>query len=61
MKKFSLYVALAIAATLPGVIMRLAHLHAPPLLTALLSGIAILGAVFLLSWGTEAAEEHVSE
>jgi len=61
MRKFSLYVALAVAATLPGLVMRVTGLHLAPLLDTLLFGIAILGAGFMLSWGAEAAEEHVSQ
>jgi cation:H+ antiporter len=61
MRKFVLYVALAVAATLPGLVMRVAGLHFVPLLDMLLFGIAILGAGFMLSWGAEAAEGHVSQ
>jgi len=61
MKKFSLYVALAVLGTLPGLVMRLTHRHGPPLLETLVFFAAILGASFLLSWGAEAAEEHVSQ
>lgn len=61
MRKFILYVALAVAATLPGLVMRVAGLHFAPLLDTMLFGIAILGAGFMLSWGAEAAEGHVSQ
>jgi cation:H+ antiporter len=61
LRKFILYVALAVAATLPGLVMRVAGLHFAPLLDTLLFGIAILGAGFMLSWGAEAAEGHVSQ
>ncbi len=61
MKKFRLYVALAVLATLPGVILRLTGFHGAPLIGTLIFGVAILGAGFLLSWGAEAAEGHVSQ
>ena len=61
MRKFCLYVAIAIAATLPGLVMRVAGLHFAPPLDTLIFGIAILGAGFMLSWGAEAAEGHVSQ
>ncbi len=61
MRKFGLYVALAIAVALPGLAMRVTGSHLSPLLDTLLFGVAILGAGFLLSWGAEAAEEHVSQ
>ena len=59
--KFSLYVTLALLAALPGIAMRLGGLHAPPVIAACAFGAAILGAGFLLSWGAEAAEEHMSQ
>ena len=49
MTKFSLYVALAVAATLPDFYLRLNHLHVAPLLEATIFFVAILGAGFLLS------------
>ena len=61
MRTFFLYVALAVAATLPGFYLRLTGTHAAPALEAAIFFVAILGAGFLLSWGAEAAEEHVSQ
>ncbi|OGX81021.1 sodium/calcium exchanger protein [Hymenobacter glacialis] len=61
MKKFFLYVALAIAATLPGFYIRFTGTHLAPVFEAAVFFVAILGAGFLLSWGAEAAEEHVSQ
>ena len=61
MRKFSLYVALAVAATLPGFYLRFSGIHVAPVLEAAIFFVAILGAGFLLSWGAEAAEEHVSQ
>jgi len=60
MKKFIIYVALAVAATLPGLVIRLTGIRLPTLPTAAIFFAAILGAGFLLSWGAEAAEQHVS-
>lgn len=61
MKKFIIYVALAIAATLPGLFIRFAGIQIAPLIAALIFFCALLGAGFLLSWGLEAAEGHVSQ
>ncbi len=61
MKKFIIYVALAIAATLPGLVIRFAGIHVAPLAATFIFFAALLGAGFLLSWGLEAAEGHVSQ
>lgn len=61
MKRFAIFVALAVLATLPGVILRLGGVHVAPLLATLIDAVAILGAGFLLSWGAEAAESQVSQ
>lgn len=61
MRTFALYVALAGLATLPGFYLRLTGTHVAPPLEAAVFFVAILGAGFLLSWGAEAAEEHVSQ
>jgi cation:H+ antiporter len=52
---------LAAGVTLPGVLARLsgAHLEAP--VTALVSGVAIIGAAFLLLWACDAAQTIVSQ
>ncbi len=60
MKKFALYVALAIFGVLPGLVVRLGGIHPSAVIDTLLAGLAILSAGFMLSWGVEAAEEHVS-
>ena len=60
MKKFGFYVAAAIFVMLPGLVLRLYGAHLSPPIDALFAGLAILGAGFMLSWGVEAAEEHVS-
>ncbi|MBA2590783.1 MAG: sodium:proton exchanger [Gammaproteobacteria bacterium] len=60
MRKFWLYVAVALVATLPGLSVRLAGMHVSAVAGALIAGLGILAAGFMLSWGLEAAEEHVS-
>ena len=60
LRKFGLYVALAVMAALPGLAQGLTGMHITPLFDALCAGVAVLGAGFMLSWGVEAAEEHVS-
>ncbi|MCU1461389.1 MAG: sodium/calcium exchanger rane region [Acidimicrobiales bacterium] len=51
---------LALAACAPGVIMRLAAVHTSHPVEALLFGLAIVGAAFILSWGAEAAQLDIS-
>lgn len=60
-RRFGFYVLIAVLATAPGLFMRLTGVHVKPSIEALIFGVAILGAGFLLSWGAEAAEEHVSQ
>ncbi len=61
MRKFGFYVALAVAATIPGLFMRLTGMHVTPVLDTLIFGGALLAAGFMLSWSAETAEEHVSQ
>jgi cation:H+ antiporter len=58
MKKW-LGIITAIVLTLPWLFLFLSHLAVPPLLQSLASGLAIVGAAFLLSWGGEAAELEI--
>jgi cation:H+ antiporter len=51
---------LAFAALLPGVTLRFAGWHAPAPAAALIYGLAIVGAAFLLSWAAEVAQLDVS-
>lgn len=53
-------VGLALGATLPGILMRVLGLEAPHAVEALLFGIAIVGAAFLLSWAAEVAQLDIS-
>jgi cation:H+ antiporter len=45
---------------LPSIFLRVSGVHLAPEITALVSGIAILGAAFLLSWSLEVAQLHIS-
>jgi cation:H+ antiporter len=51
---------LAFAATVPGIVLRATGAHVPEALAALLFGLAIVGAAFLLSWAAEVAQLDVS-
>ena len=48
------------AAIVPGVVLRIAGGHPPDPLAALLYGLAIVGAAFLLSWAAEVAQLDIS-
>ncbi len=51
---------LAIAVTFPGIVLRLTEPHLAEPLLALLYGLAIVGAAFLLSWAAEVAQLDIS-
>jgi cation:H+ antiporter len=53
-------ILLASAVALPSLFLRISGVHLAPEITALVSGIAILGAAFLLSWSLEVAQLHIS-
>ncbi len=53
-------VALAVLVTLPGVFLRLTGAHLADPLAAVLFGLSIVGAAFLLSWAAEAAQLDIS-
>jgi cation:H+ antiporter len=53
-------VFLAAAAALPSLFLRVSGVHLAPEITALVSGVAVLGAAFLLSWSLEVAQLHIS-
>ena len=55
-----LSLALAMAVMVPGVVLRLTEPHLAHALEALLFGLAIVGAAFLLSWAAEAAQLDIS-
>ena len=51
----------AILLTVPGLALRATHPDISPLLTALLAGVAILGASFLLTWTCEVAQLDIPQ
>ncbi|MGQ0670600.1 MAG: sodium:proton exchanger [Actinomycetota bacterium] len=51
---------LAVGITVPGIVLRLANPDLPDPLLALLFGLAIVGAAFLLSWAAEVAQLDIS-
>ncbi len=53
-------IGLAVAATVPGIYVRLAEPHLAHPLEALLFGLAIIGAAFMLSWAAEVAQLDIS-
>jgi cation:H+ antiporter len=53
-------IGLAIGATIPGILMRILGLEAPSAVAALLFGLAIVGAAFMLSWAAEVAQLDIS-
>jgi cation:H+ antiporter len=55
-----LFVVLAVAVAVPGLVLRLGGLSVSPPVDALLFGLAIVGAAFLLSWAAEAAQVDIS-
>ena len=59
-REFVVPVAVAVAAILPAVVLRLSSGSAGSMGDAALFGVAILAAGFLLSWGAEAAEKYIA-
>jgi cation:H+ antiporter len=55
-----LSIALAVAATVPALVLRFADIHASAPVSALLYGMAIIGAAFMLSWAAETAQLDIS-
>ena len=55
-----LALALALAATAPGIVLRLTEPHLAHPVEAVLYGLSIVGAAFLLSWGAEVAQLDIS-
>lgn len=52
---------LTVAVTLPGLLTRFGFLHVDPEIEALLFGIAVFGAAFMLSWAAEVAQLDISQ
>lgn len=61
MRRFLVYLSIAIFAALPAIWCRLSGQALAPIVGAVVFGGAILAAGFMLSWGAEAAEERVSQ
>ena len=61
MRRFLILVAVAVAATLPALLLRITGWRPSPVLDAAAFGSAILAAGFLLSWGAETAEKHIAQ
>ena len=51
----------AIALALPWLVLRFSGYHGPPLVVTVLSGMAILGAAFVLSWAAEVIQLDVTQ
>ncbi|MES2290096.1 MAG: sodium:proton exchanger [Pseudomonadota bacterium] len=60
MRQFLTLLVLAVAATIPALLLRIEGWRPDPILDAALFGVAILAAGFMLSWGAEAAEKRIS-
>jgi cation:H+ antiporter len=54
-------IALALIVTIPAILLRLQGIHLAPGLEAVVFGVAILGAAFLLTWGSEVAELDIAQ
>ena len=61
MRRFVLLVLMTLLAAAPALGLRLSGWRPDPVTDALLFGVAVLAAGFLLSWGAEAAEKHISQ
>lgn len=55
-----LSIVLAILATMPGLVLRIGSIHINDPIDALLYGLAIIGAAFMLSWAAETAQLDIS-
>ncbi|MDP9495769.1 MAG: sodium:proton exchanger [Actinomycetota bacterium] len=55
-----LFVSLAFGVTLPGVFLRITDTHPEPVVGAILYGLAIVGAAFILSWAAEVVQLDIA-
>ena len=60
MRKLWISIAIAVLAMVPAIYFRATGLRPDPILDAVIFGIAILSAGFMLSWGAETAEGQIS-
>jgi cation:H+ antiporter len=58
--KAGIAIAAAIAATTPALTVRLGGLHPEPLVAAMIFGIAVVGAAFMLAWAAEVVQLDIS-
>ncbi|MHB1007402.1 MAG: sodium:calcium antiporter [Chloroflexota bacterium] len=56
-----LLIVFAAGMAVPWIVLRFAGFHGPPPVVAVLAGLAIVGAAFLLSWAAEVAQLEVSQ
>ncbi|MFI5397867.1 MAG: sodium:calcium antiporter [Candidatus Binatia bacterium] len=62
MTRYWFLIALAVAVTVPAIVLRLSGVHPDqPGINAVLFGVAIVGGAFLLTWGAEVAELDISQ
>lgn len=54
-------ILLVFCLAVPWIVLRLTGFHGSPILTTVFSGLAIVGAAFLLSWGAEVAQLDISQ
>jgi cation:H+ antiporter len=59
-RRQQLSILAAVLVTMPGLVLRLGHLHINDPIDALLYGLAIIGAAFMLSWAAETAQLDIS-
>jgi len=55
-----LFISMALGVTLPGVYLRLSGTHPDPVVGAILFGLAIVGAAFILSWAAEVVQLDIA-
>ncbi len=55
-----IFMSLAVAATLPGIFIRISGAHPDPIVGAVCFGLAIVGAAFILSWAAEVIQLDIA-
>ncbi|NUZ08407.1 sodium:proton exchanger [Piscinibacter koreensis] len=61
MRRFLMFLAIAVAAIIPAVVLRLSGWRPGPVIDTAIFGTAVLAAGFMLSWGAEAAEKRIAQ